>query len=520
MKKLISLVLALAMIMMVGAVYAESNAEPGEFTNGEFSTTADGNITVSGIVAGDTVVYFQLVEADPTATSGWKLTTVGSSCGVTLEELLNGITAAEAAIIAGNVSGSGTALPGDSVSRTATVAPGLYYILATPAEGNTDTIYNPAFVSSDYYAGGNTVSLESVIGSSTVLKKSTITFDKEVTGADQYIDTKPGDTIPYKISTKIPSFGEQFEHPVFTVTDTLSAGLTLSGDVTVKYGDNTATASNADVTITKGTPANGFTVAFTKTYLTGLAGIQPNVEITYSAEVTTQALENVTYLDNRAHLVFSNTPTETTDKDDITRHYTFSIDANLNGGNHGNERTRELIKIGVDPVTGETITDFTSWVEGDDWTTYSPLAGAVFTLTGNGITRNATSTADGYITFNGLDAGSYTLTETSAPDGYVRDTTPHTVVITPSYTGDVLNSYTVTIDGATVSTYTIENMRDEAATVETTVDNSSETFPVINTRGVELPSTGGIGTTIFYIVGGLLLVGAAIVLVARRKAEN
>ena len=41
-----------------------------------------------------------------------------------------------------------------------------------------------------------------------------------------------------------------------------------------------------------------------------------------------------------------------------------------------------------------------------------------------------------------------------------------------------------------------------------------------NTKGVELPSTGGIGTTIFYILGGLLVVGAAVILVARRKAHD
>ena len=530
--------LALAMVMVLAmsmTVFASGNdpvepdpqnppaataqAEPGEFTNGEFSQTVETTITATNLTAGDSIGYIQLVAWD-TTTSDWKLTTAGESCGVTLAELLNGITEAEATTIASNVSGNGTAMTVNGTTATADVDPGLYFLRAVPAADNKNTVYNPAFVSADYYAGGNSVDLSTAIGSSTVLKKSSVPFDKEVTGSDQFIDVKPGDEIPYKITTTIPSYGTSFVNPTFTITDVLSAGLELGDTITVKYGEEETTETNDDVTITpNGT--SGFTVAFSADYLTGLVGEQPEVEITYSATVTTQALENVTYMDNKATLQFSDTPTTTKSKDDITRHYTFSIDANLNGGNHGNERTRELIKIGVDEK-GQTITSFTSWVDGEEWTEYTPLAGATFTLTPvsptTGEVQTYTTKADGYITFNGLDAGTYTLAETAAPAGYVRDTTTHTVVITPTYTTgtDILEGYTVTVDGAT-STYTIENMSDTAATVETTVDNSSMTFPIVNTKGTELPSTGGIGTTIFYVIGAILVLGAGILLVTRRR---
>jgi LPXTG-motif cell wall-anchored protein len=43
---------------------------------------------------------------------------------------------------------------------------------------------------------------------------------------------------------------------------------------------------------------------------------------------------------------------------------------------------------------------------------------------------------------------------------------------------------------------------------------------VVNKAGTELPSTGGIGTTIFYVVGGLLVIGAAVILIARRKVSE
>ena len=532
MRKVLALVLAMAMVFAYGAMVfagdetepasgeteAAAQAEPGEFTGGEFSQTVETTITATNLTAGDSIGYIRLIEWD-TTTSDWKLTTEGTACGVTLAELLNGITEAEASTIATKVSGNGTAMTVSGTTATATVVPGLYFLRAVSADNNT--VYNPAFVSADYYAGGNSVDLATEIGSSTVLKKSSVPFDKEVTGSDQYIDTKPGDIIPYKITTKIPSYGTAFTNPVFTITDTLSAGLTLEGDITVKYGSETTTETVAKVvTITKGTPTNGFTVEFAADYLKGLAGTTPDVEITYSAKVTTEATNNVTYMDNKAKLTFSNKPGETSDKEDITRHYTFSIDANMNGGNHGNEKTRELIKIGVDEQ-GQTITDFTSWVEGEEWTEYTPLAGAKFQLVGNGKTYTAESTAEGYISFNGLDAGTYTLTETEAPAGYIRDTEEHTVVITPTYdqeNPDVLLSYIVTVDDST-SAYTISNMSDTAATVETTVDATSMTFPFVNTKGNELPSTGGVGTTMFYLIGAILVIGAGVVLVTRRRVS-
>ena len=137
------------------------NPEPGEFNHGEFNgSTPDGTIEATNVTAGDSVDYYQLVEWD-TSLANWKLTTLGSSCGVTLDELINGITETESATIAtnlANAAATGNMTASDPATTfTASVAPGLYYLKATPAATNKDVIYNPAFVSSDYYEGGNTV---------------------------------------------------------------------------------------------------------------------------------------------------------------------------------------------------------------------------------------------------------------------------------------------------------------------------------------------------------------------------
>jgi LPXTG-motif cell wall-anchored protein len=110
--------------------------------------------------------------------------------------------------------------------------------------------------------------------------------------------------------------------------------------------------------------------------------------------------------------------------------------------------------------------------------------------------------SDGIIKLTGLKEGTYTFTEIQAPDGYNLLKDPITVTITSN----------VTTTDATFAWTGSDNVTNKS--------DGTFTFNVANNSGTELPSTGGIGTTIFYIVGGLLLVGAAIVLVARRKASN
>ena len=108
--------------------------------------------------------------------------------------------------------------------------------------------------------------------------------------------------------------------------------------------------------------------------------------------------------------------------------------------------------------------------------------------------------ASGNIQFEGLDAGTYYLEETKAPTGYNKLTAPITVVISSTLptTGGTA-SYTVTADGATTTDYTVR---------------------VENKAGTELPSTGGIGTTLFYVIGGGLMVAAIVLLVTKKRMEN
>ena len=518
MKKTWALVLAVVMALAL--------AIPAYAATGDALSTPEDTITATNLTAGDSVGYVQLVEWSSSARD-WVLTTDGEGCGVSLADLKDGIDAEEAATIANHITGPGTAMDVDGTTATATVAAGLYYLIAVPADGNKDTVYNPAFVSADYKEGGNTVSFSSTYDDSAVLKKSDNTFDKSVDDTDQYKynDVKPGDVIPYKITTKIPSYSGAFTNPVFDITDDLSAGLTLEGNITVAYGDKTTTASNDDVVITPDTAdGGGFLVSFTDDYLLSDRGIT-DVTITYSAKVTTSAPNSVNAMDNTATLEFSNKPGETESKEDITRHYTFSIDGGLLGG--GGEKTQELIKTGTD-ANGDPITATTEYYNEKE---AAPLTGAEFTLTPVSGTPGAAKTAtsqSGYINFSGLDAGTYTLVETSAPAGFIKDSRTFTVTITPTYDEtipDLLVSYAITItapaDGDTPAysggaTFEMTNN----GTVVTSSAPGTDTSFINNTQGSELPSTGGIGTKIFYTLGAVLVVGAGVVLVSRKRAMD
>ena len=110
--------------------------------------------------------------------------------------------------------------------------------------------------------------------------------------------------------------------------------------------------------------------------------------------------------------------------------------------------------------------------------------------TGETVIRDGkvTTSSTGKFTIKGLDAGTYNLTETKQPDGYNKLTTPVTIII--SDTG------TITVNGTNVNPVEVENK-----------------------SGSLLPSTGGMGTTLFYIFGAILVIGSGVVLITKKRMK-
>ena len=115
---------------------------------------------------------------------------------------------------------------------------------------------------------------------------------------------------------------------------------------------------------------------------------------------------------------------------------------------------------------------------------------------------------DGVLLFEGLSAGEYEITELVAPNGYNLLTDPIKVTI----------EFGEPVTGSTDCTWTFNfSGQDDHLNNTTPSNNGFAQITVMNSTGVELPSTGGIGTTIFYVVGGILVIGAGILLVTKKR---
>lgn len=116
-----------------------------------------------------------------------------------------------------------------------------------------------------------------------------------------------------------------------------------------------------------------------------------------------------------------------------------------------------------------------------------------------------TSPSDGKLSVDGLDADTYFLEETAAPSGYNKLTSPIQVVITED--GIITYGDSITYDKDNSATYT-------------TITNEKPNIEIENKTGSLLPETGGIGTTVFYAAGALLVIAGVVVLVTRKRMEN
>ena len=382
-----------------------------------------------------------------------------------------------------------------------------------------------------------------------------------------------GDTVAFQITGKVPNYAG-YDKYFYVINDTLSSGLTFDGEqnVVVKLGDNTLASGTDYVVLTANTnPAatdgHTFEVAFKniKNY-----DVDTAITVTYTATVNSNAKIGGTGNKNETDVTYSNnpnnssngdpsnnpkpgndTPTGTSAKDttltyvaelDLTKYKDAIGDANkLAGATFTLTGTSNVVKgKGSDIFVEDTNGAYWKLQDGTYTTTaphgdikdadnnvkvksnessyasttqkYSLKHVTEYQAGTEEIFMQGTSGNDGKIVFKGLGAGTYTLTEVVTPSGFnTADPITFTIEIT------VPNEIKT---GTETATYSVKNITPEGTTIGLNGNDASTGIyetNVIDKSGTTLPSTGGIGTTIFYIVGACIVIGAGVLLVTRRR---
>ena len=278
-------------------------------------------------------------------------------------------------------------------------------------------------------------------------------------------NAKIGDTVEYKVEIKVADGAQKY-----TVTDTMSKGLTFNNS-SLKVTANDAVTT--DYTLTSTT--NGFTLVLPETYVSTLTK-GTTIIVTYNATLNKDAVIDGDGNANEVKLSYGNhqntVPSKVT-----TKSYQFDL-VKVDG------TTNKLLDgAEFELADGETKLSFVKDTAGNYRVATTGDEGATTTIT----------VKNGKVNIYGLAGKTYTLTETKAPDGYNKLVTSETV-----------------------------NLADGSKTHATIVDSVYKDGGVVveNHAGTVLPSTGGMGTTLFYVIGGGLMVAAVVLLVTKKRMEH
>ena len=428
---------------------------------------------------------------------------------------------------------------------------GYYFVKSANEDGKTDV--------------ANTRYMLEVVGNATVAAKNGVpTVDKKVQNAnnkpngttEDFADTTTaqiGQTVNFKLTGTLPSNYDHYKSYEYIFHDTLSKGLTLTTEqekalfVKVYDSQNAADSDKDGSSSTVGTKLDigNYTVAVTpnndanttslKVAFNDLKTIQKDnkalitktsvIVVYYSATINSSATVGGEGNKNSVKLEYSNDPnktdTGTTTPDEVSV-FTFKLD---------------ITKVKKDEITTKLAgakfvlskdKDLKIDVADSDTALDSTVTNKLIKITGttpNYVINDGTSTSaneqyimetasDGKLNITGLNKGVYYLYETKAPEGYNRITEPIKIEITEATTTEK------NANGEFSVTSLKYKINDDADAKDGNTSTGVISANVENTSGSTLPSTGGMGTKLFYTIGGILMAGAAIVLVVRKRRSD
>ena len=555
-RRMMALLLAMVMVLSMGiTAFAEQTPDPvNPPTQTDSTPAATKTITLTGGKAGHTYTLYQIFTGK-TTTNENELVGIqwGSDANATFKAAYDTAAAAAESMkngdartlskgwISSGYLGTGTAknLAADGNVVFDNLAEGYYLVVDTSG---------PATVTEgDYYSA---VVVQVVADVNMALKGSAPTSEKKVDDkndsntsedATTWQDTADydiGDAVPFQLKATAADNVQAYKKYHITFQDKKSAGLNApTGNYTIKVLDQTLTlATDATAAVTASTektnikaelvnPAEGNTFAIKVTlepkegtYLT--EGNEAVITVDYTMVLNSSAVIGNPGNPNESYILYSNNPEDADDSDEgktpkdtvVVFTYKADIDKVDETGAALNGADFTLYKEVADStVTGATKGSDITFADGVEHSKIK--ANSYYVVVGNKTGSATGSTFE----FKGIDDGVYVLVETTVPAGYNAYESKE-VSVTAEHNNDpddlVVTSltasapFTAYLEGAEVTT--------DKGNKETVV--SGELFAeIVNNSGATLPETGGMGTTLFYIVGAVLVIGAGVVLVSRRR---
>lgn len=552
-KKVFSIVLAVAMVLAMGlSVFAQTETYTGS------DASADGSITINNATVNQKYTIYKVFDANPSGTEGLVAYTATEAVYTWLSA---DSTAKELFKFTKNVKGSYNVEAVDDTDDTKEAIIAFFKSLVSESEGTTtvdttlaglkiaETTATESSLTFDkipygYYvvqsALGAVVSVDTTNKAVTIIDKNqsgpSWDIDDEGTGKaftdeDLNIITETedgttttttvnsvnyGDTLHYVLGINTTNYDGEEQIINYYLKDTLGGGLEYDQESIQVFVGTTELGESAYSVEWKTTDGDNefeVTVPWVNSDNEALYASPNTIKVYYDAVVTDTAVLAGEGNKNTANFTYQTTGNNKTPYDDQNE----------------SETTTYVYALGILKVATNEDLEKTNTV----------LSGATFTLTDNdgnavyvveetedsGVYKLDTSESatksnvvvspeSGLIIIKGLEAGTYKLKETAAPEGYnlVKEdiSVEASIAQTSTYTTTIITHYDE--NGHVVSQETTGG-----ADITTTTDVNVVPVTVENKAGQELPQTGGIGTTVFYMIGSILLIGAGVILITRKR---
>lgn len=482
MKKLFAVLVAFTLVLSMGTIALAADGD----------TTAKGTITISNALEGATYNIYKMLDFAPVSGS----TTQGRYTVVAgWEDFLAGAGAAylKANTETGTIEwvGEETDARKAELAKAAVAYAKEKKIAATETKtADADGAVTFEGVALGYYAIdtslGTVCALTNVDNTFVAHEKNAkpdidkfVQEDSEMNNADEgwgkVNDADIDQVVNYK-STITVGYGATN----YVMHDTMEAGLTFNNDVVVKLADGTAVDAANYTVVYPATDGHTFDVTFNNDFIAGLAK-DTQFTVYYSATLNENANIVVDGNDNTVYLSYGEDSTWETAEHKTTT-YTWKMD---------------VLKYTMDGESKVSLAGAKFQLLDKDGNAIKfSKNGNTYKVDAEGTVTEIETDATGMFEIIGLDEGQYALRETKAPEGYNELAEDLDVIITSEYD-----------DAGLSATYEINDA--DPATIE-----------VENKTGSLLPETGGIGTTIFYVVGSILMLAALVLLVSKKRMAS